>query len=127
MSTFRNQIDEIKSKIKISDILSKHVKLEQRGNDKWCLCFFHKEFLFFRYTTYVFYCSKHTSDFYFSRVVLDYTKSFILLTPRARFFKGASAVQNICFLPFRLHKPQFYGDVLMVSVQLRIDDFVMFI
>tara|TARA_Y100000590_G_scaffold235810_1_gene265572 strand:- start:976 stop:2733 length:1758 start_codon:yes stop_codon:yes gene_type:complete len=43
MSTFRNQIDEIKSKIKISDILSKHVKLEQRGNDKWCLCFFHKE------------------------------------------------------------------------------------
>ena len=43
MSQFRNQIDEIKSKIKISDIISKYAKIETKGNDHWCLCFFHKE------------------------------------------------------------------------------------
>tara|TARA_B100001123_G_C15275285_1_gene1011931 strand:+ start:137 stop:1900 length:1764 start_codon:yes stop_codon:yes gene_type:complete len=44
MSSFRNQIDEIKSKIKISEEISKHnIKLVQKGNDLWSLCFFHNE------------------------------------------------------------------------------------
>ena len=43
MDSFRNQIDEIKSKIKLSEILSKHFKIISKGNDNWCLCFFHNE------------------------------------------------------------------------------------
>ena len=43
MTSLRNQIDEIKSKIKISEEISKHIQLVQKGNDLWCLCFFHKE------------------------------------------------------------------------------------
>ena len=44
MASFRNQIDEIKSKIKISEEISKHnIKLVQKGNDLWSLCFFHNE------------------------------------------------------------------------------------
>ena len=43
MNSLRDQIDEIKSKIKLSDELSKHTKLVNRGNDLWCCCLFHNE------------------------------------------------------------------------------------
>ena len=43
MTSLRNQIDEIKSKIKISEEISKHIQLVQKGNDLWSLCFFHNE------------------------------------------------------------------------------------
>ena len=43
MTSLRDQIDEIKSKIKLSDELSKHIQISMRGNDPWCLCFFHNE------------------------------------------------------------------------------------
>ena len=35
MTSLRNQIDEIKSKIKISEEISKHIQLVQKGNDLW--------------------------------------------------------------------------------------------
>ena len=38
MNSLRDKIDEIKSKIKLSDELSKHTKLVNRGNDLWCSC-----------------------------------------------------------------------------------------
>ena len=43
MDSFRNQIDEIKSKLRFSDELSKHINIVKKGNDIWCLCFFHNE------------------------------------------------------------------------------------
>ena len=43
MTSFRDQIDEIKSKIKLSEELSKHIQLISKGNDLWSLCFFHNE------------------------------------------------------------------------------------
>ena len=43
MNSLRDKIDEIKSKIKLSDELSKHTKLVNRGNDLWCSCLFHNE------------------------------------------------------------------------------------
>ena len=43
MSSLRDQIDEIKSKIKLSEVISKHVKIIHKGKDTWCLCFFHSE------------------------------------------------------------------------------------
>tara|TARA_Y100000590_G_C15745611_1_gene1021871 strand:- start:1691 stop:3445 length:1755 start_codon:yes stop_codon:yes gene_type:complete len=43
MDSFRNQIDLIKQRIKLSDELSKHINLISKGNDLWCLCFFHNE------------------------------------------------------------------------------------
>ena len=43
MSSLRDQIDEIKSKIKLSEVISKHVKIIHKGKDVWCLCFFHSE------------------------------------------------------------------------------------
>ena len=43
MTSLRDQIDEIKSKIKLSEELSKHIQLVPKGNDLWSLCFFHNE------------------------------------------------------------------------------------
>ncbi len=43
MNSLRDKIDEIKSKIKLSDELAKHTKLVNRGNDLWCSCLFHTE------------------------------------------------------------------------------------
>ena len=37
------KMEEIKSKIIISDEISKHAKIIVKGNDHWCLCFFHNE------------------------------------------------------------------------------------
>ena len=41
--SFKDQIDEIKSNINIIDEISKHIKIITKGNDTWCLCFFHNE------------------------------------------------------------------------------------
>ena len=43
MVSLRDQVDEIKSKIRISEEISKYTKLVHKGKDLWCLCFFHKE------------------------------------------------------------------------------------
>ena len=43
MASLRDQIDEIKSKIKFSDELSKYVNVVSKGSDLWCLCLFHNE------------------------------------------------------------------------------------
>ena len=41
MASLRDQIDEIKSKIKFSDELSKYVNVVSKGSDLWCLCLYH--------------------------------------------------------------------------------------
>ena len=43
IASFKDQIEEIKSNLNISEEISKHVKIITKGNDKWSLCFFHNE------------------------------------------------------------------------------------
>ena len=43
MSFSKNDLDAIKSKIKISDELQKKVNVIKKGNDHWCCCPFHDE------------------------------------------------------------------------------------
>ena len=43
MSFSKNDLDVIKSKISIRDILEKKIKIIQKGKDYWCCCPFHEE------------------------------------------------------------------------------------
>ena len=43
MSFSKNDLDTIKSKIKLSDEIEKKVKVIKKGNDFWCCCPFHEE------------------------------------------------------------------------------------
>ena len=43
MSFSKNDLDTIKSKIKLSSEFEKKVKVIKKGNDYWCCCPFHEE------------------------------------------------------------------------------------
>jgi len=43
MSFTKNDLNTIKSKIRLSDELEKKVKVVKKGNDYWCCCPFHEE------------------------------------------------------------------------------------